>query len=122
MFRLFLKWRVKMGILEDLGKNLVEGLKDFGQSLKDKLEAKKREYYKYIFFKNVFLNKKYSFDLKVEEDKLTFNNYSASPFFRTLQNSPVFFILFAIVVLSLIMIISNSKSEFIGLFITNRMI
>lgn len=104
MCRLFLKWKVKMGFLEDLGKNLADGLKDFEQSFKDKLEAKKREYNKNIFFKNVLLDKKYSFDLKVEENKLTFTNFSASPFFKTLHNSPLFFILFAIAVLSFILI------------------
>lgn len=101
-----------MGVLDDLGKGILDGLKDFGEGLKKKLEAKKREYYKNIFFKNVFLNKKYNFDLKVEEDKLTFTNYSASLFFKTIHNSPMFMILWIICALSFTLTFIFIKTNF----------
>lgn len=92
-----------MGILDDIGKGLVDGLQSMGQSFKDAFESQKKEYNKKIFLKDVLLDKKYDFDLKVEEDRLTFTNHSGSSFVRTLENSPLFVVLWVIAMLSLLM-------------------
>ncbi|MBR0518514.1 hypothetical protein IJJ97_01850, partial [bacterium] len=54
---------------------------------------------------------------KVEDDKLTFSNYSASPFFKTLHNSSLFMILFAVAMFSFIFLIID-KEKFACLFIS----
>lgn len=105
-----------MGILDDIGKGLVDGLQSMGQSFKDAFESQKKEYNKKIFLKDVLLDKKYDFDLKVEEDRLTFTNHSGSSFVRTLENSPLFVVFWSIAMLGFIMLIINSNSEFTCLF------
>ena len=45
-----------MGVLDDLGKGILDGLKDFGEGLKKKLEAKKN-IIKIYFLKMCFLIK-----------------------------------------------------------------
>ncbi len=105
-----------MGILDDIGKGLVDGLQNIGQGLQDKFNAERKEYDKKIFFKDVLLDKKYDFDLKVEEDKLTFTNHSGRCFLRTLHNSSLFMIFWSIAMLGFIMLIINSNSEFTCLF------
>ena len=99
-----------MGYLDDLGENLV-------QNLQEQLDAEKLEYNKNIFLKDVILDKKYDFDLKVEEDKLTFTNFSASCFLRTLQNSPLFMILLCTAMLSIVLCAFHPDCLFIAFFV-----
>ena len=101
-----------MGFCKDIGKGIVEGLNylnNLNNEFKAKIERQKRGFDKNIFFEDAFFDKKYDFGLKVEEDALTFINYSGKCFLQTFYNIPLLVIFLSIAILSFIFLIIDSS-------------